>query len=148
MATDNPISLKELIPESGEFTLKATGAAVHRLRPISLADKAWAQEKFGKSIADVLQGRRFMDLCRLCYHQLENRMAFPAQVLDGLDDDGHPNKVTTTGPEALALAIVGPREEESLYLALLKTFGISQPLIDKINEDAEGKKKKSHQKES
>lgn len=142
-----PASLEDMIPEPGEFTLKSTGATVHVLKPISVADESWCRQVLGDHPIHILQSQKLMPICRVIYHQLLDKTPFLAQTELRVDDEGEHKEVRVSGPEILAEAIIGQKEQLEMYCALLKTIGISQPMIDKTLEAGGIKKKKIQKKD-
>lgn len=139
---DQPIELEDIIPEPGEFILRKTGDRVHRLRPINLEDHTWITKNIGdeKRVKEIMEGKDLAELCKLIYHQLEDRAQFPSRLEVQINDEGDEVERKITGPQALAQCVVSKIDQRDLYVALLKTIGISQPILDKIlNKDVKKK---------
>lgn len=134
------IELEDLIPATGEFTLQATQDQIHKLRPITLQDQVWINDKFGdgNALQKILEGTKLKELCQLIYHQLVDKTPFTAKNVEEINDEGDSVRRKVTGPELLAQAIVSKTEQINVYKALLKTIGVSEPMI----EEALGSKKK------
>jgi hypothetical protein len=134
------IDLEDLIPATGEFKLEATGETVHTLRPITLQDQVWINDKFGgpEELKKILEGTKLKELCQLIYHQLVDKRHFPSVVEEQINDEGDSVTRKLTGPEMLASSIVSKKEQLNVYKALLKTIGVSEPML----EDALGDSKK------
>lgn len=138
------IQLEDLIPEKATFTLKATGDRVHTLRELDLGDQVWLKGRFGeKEIERIFNKRMMPEICVIVMRLLEDRTGFePERVMEKDFETGEEKEVFLTGPEKLQRCIAGLPEQQTIFLALLKTIGISQPVLDKLIEEEE---KKSHQ---
>lgn len=138
------IDLEDLIPMTGEFSLEATGAIVHQLRPITLQDQVWIKDKFGdaQALQKILEGTKLKELCQLIYHQLLDKSHFRASVVKEINDEGDEVERKITGPEALASCVSTKKEQLAIYKALLKTIGVSEPMLEEVLGGGESAKKK------
>ncbi len=135
------LSLTDLFPETGTFTLAATGAADHRLRPVSLADRAWIERHLGGSEAlqDMFEKVDFVRISRLVFYLLEDKSPFPQGEEDDVDGDGEIlGKRKVKGPEQILKCITSPNEQISLMKALLKTIGVSEAILGDVEKQIDG----------
>lgn len=129
------MKFEDLCPQPGRFTLKSTGQT-YTLRPISLADRAWINDKFGSDLQKIFSEMRGLEIAQIVYHQLDDasKESFqPREVI--LWDEETGQKVpqgTKGGPSLLAMMIEGLGELAQVFEALLKTIGISEPVINEM----------------
>lgn len=138
------ISLSDIRPQLGTFTLEVTGELVHQFRKISLDDYGWVEETFGETLDKLFAEGREVKLsvvAKLFYHQLKDRSPFKAETKTEVDEEGEEREVRISGVQKFRQSIVGIEEQMAVVNAFLKTMGMSQPLtVEKVLE--EGKKKK------
>jgi len=137
-----PVRLEDICPETGEFELAAFPGEIFHLRPISLSDSAWMIQKFGGQAGIELMFKS-VDLDKLSiliFRLLQEKEMFASESMEEYDDDGNKVQIRITGPEKLKRSICGPKEQIAVIQALLKTIGVSQPLIEE-SPKADSKKK-------
>lgn len=140
MSEPKTFQLEDLIPEQAEFSIKSTGKT-YKLRPINLDDQVWIQKKFGEGLENVFKTGDLNKITAFTYHLLDQkgREDFVATKENVIDDDGNKAQVTVTGPEKLRQAMSLTHDLKGLVQALLKTMGISSPMLDNIQVSAEKK---------
>ena len=134
------VRLEDLIPARATFTLKSRPGIEYALRPMDLNDQVWIKKTFGNqdALQVALQGMDVEAVTRMVYHQLEqsSRKDFVATTESQVDDDGNEVTRTITGPEKLRAELSWPQEFMGLVTVLLKTIGLSQPILDKLQIEA------------
>ncbi len=129
------ITLKDIRPQGAQFALSLT-KRLYRLRPINVEDELWMAEKFGANLQEILTRGQMDGVCQIVYHQLEHedREEFREQVVTFVDDSGKEAKETKGGYKLLLCMISGTEEKLAIFEALLKTIGISRPVLEKLSE--------------
>lgn len=130
------IKLEDLVPEGSEFTLKKTGKT-YRLKPITLHDELWLQKTFGDEIEKIFRQIRMKEVCRIVFHQLEeeDKEDFLSREVTFINEEGEKQSVKMGGAELLFALISGHAEKVKIFEALLRTIGISRPLMEKLEAD-------------
>lgn len=131
------MELTDLFPETGTFKLKSTGDHEHRLRPVNLIDRAWITRTFGEGnvLQAMFEKSDFASITKLVFYLLEDKSPFPAGEIDDLGENFEVVKRKVAGPERIMQAIVSPAEQIAVMKALLKTIGVSEPMLDAISQD-------------
>jgi hypothetical protein len=112
------LSLEDLSPQSAEFTL--SGAPDKNKKYLlcrwSLRVKAWAISKYThQGLEKIFGEKKIEDIAVIAYFMLQNKEDFPTL-------------------ESFLDSIVGPMDELSIMLALLKTIGIGEPQLERITK--------------
>lgn len=135
-----PISLSDLTPEGATFTLHSTPGVEYKLRPINLADENWLAETFGKDLDAVFREVRMMPIARICFHQMEteSKRMFAQQDVVFINEEGVETTKKIGGAELLFWQMQGGMNEKmEVFLALMKTIGISRDLITQSVDNPE-----------
>ena len=147
-----PISLKDIQPQGATFSLELTGKE-YRLRPFTLRDDVWLRETFGEELKVIFDEMRMGPICRIVFHQMEeaDKADFAQRKVTIMNEEGETVEDTMGGYHLLFSMISGWSEKTDIFLALMKTVGISKALIDPDDlmgkaAKAEGSEKKSQQK--
>lgn len=144
-------SLSDLVPQESEIELVVNKEKkTFKLRPFSLADRVWVNRKYGEEVQEIFNQLKMVEIATICYHQLydADKKFFKAQDVEFYDDEGECEVKRLTGPEVLMACIHGGVPGEiKLVQALLTCIGVSQPLLDKM-EEAEIKKQDTKKKVS
>lgn len=133
-----PISLKDIQPQGATFTLELTKKE-YRLRPFTLRDDVWLRETFGEELKVIFDEMRMGPICRIVFHQMEeaDKADFAQRKVTVMNEEGETVEHTMGGYHLLFSMISGWSEKTDIFLALMKTVGISKALIDP--EDLMGK---------
>lgn len=138
------VTLEEMIPRTA--TVEIEGKE-YTLRKFSLSDQAWAIEKFGgaEGIQAVFDKPDLKGICQMVFHQLsdKDKRDFMLKHINLINDDGEEEEVRLTAVDQLMRKVSGSQHATEMVIALMKTIGVSQPLLDKV--EAEGKKKSKKQ---
>jgi hypothetical protein len=132
------LELTDLFPETGMFTLRATGDHVHKLRPVSLADHAWLEQNLGgkEAVEKAFSTQDLHALSRLVFHLLEDKTPFAAEEVEEWSEDGELLGTKKVGGAAKLRAFIrGTSEQIAVLHALLTTIGISQPILEKLEKE-------------
>jgi hypothetical protein len=146
------ITLADICPQPGKFTLKSTGKE-YTLLPISIADQAWINERFGKNLEQIFREVRSNEIAQIAYHQMDEQSKTefePKEVTIHNEETGARTKTMIGGWRLFAAQVAGMGEMEGIFKALLHTIGVSQPLIEELEADmkAEELKKKEDPSET
>jgi hypothetical protein len=137
------VTLDDLIPEHATFTLKSTGK-IYIIRPVNLDDQVWVKKNIGDEtmIEKAFSGLDPDVITKLVYRLMDQdgRTDFMARDCSEINGDGEQQSYRLTGPQALCKAIEWPQEFIEVFRALLKTIGISNPILDKLGMDIIKKK--------
>lgn len=137
------LKLEDLIPEGSEFKLRITGKT-YKLRPFSMQDELWIQKTFGDGIHDIFKKLKMQEICRITFHQLEDKSEFTKREVKFVNEEGDSTVQTLGGVELLFSLISGTDEKIEIVNALLATIGLSRPVVQKLEEaDRLEKEKKS-----
>jgi hypothetical protein len=130
------IRLEDLIPEGAEITLKKTGKT-YRLKPISLSDELWLNKTFGAELDSIFRQIKMKEVCRIVFHQLEDedKEDFLARDVTIINEEGEKATHRIGGAELLFILISGYKEKLEIFEALLKTIGISRPVMEKLKQE-------------
>lgn len=132
------IKLEDLVPEGSEFTLKSTGLT-YKLRAFTMQDEIWIAKTFGEGIKDIFEKARMQEICRIVYHQLENKEDFCKREVKIINEEGEEVTGQVGGVDLLISLISGMDEKLNIINALLATIGISRGVMEKLQEDTEKK---------
>lgn len=130
------INLKDLCPEDAVINLEGKE---YTLRKINLEDEAWLLNEFGDRLESVLKEVNMLEISKIVFRQLRNKSDFVAQSQTEIDQDGIEVTTTLGGYKLLLKKISGINEKLSIYKALLKTIGISRPILDQLDIDDQKK---------
>lgn len=128
-----PISLGDLRPETGEFYLRSTDKS-YLIRRINLDDKRWIRATIGEAEAfqKIFTEMRMTDICRIVWHQMsvEDKASFPATSREDINEDGVRINIPVSALENFMAHVNGSAEEIVILSALIKTLGVSNPILD------------------
>lgn len=135
MSYPTTMNLNEICPRKAKIFLSATQKH-YTLRPISLEDELWLNERFGSDLEKILNEGRIREVAAIAYHQMEveDKEDFLAQDVTVINELGEKDTIRLGGEKLLYSLICGPSEKIELYKALMITIGISQPIVDQIQE--------------
>jgi hypothetical protein len=134
------MELEQLIPERVKWEADIPNSEEKLtlfFRLYNLEDEAWLKRTFGDQLEKVFSELRTMEISRIAFHQLEvdsKRSLMSVKFLD-IDEEGADIEVAKTGPEKVALLTIGVEGITSLINNLLKTRGLSLPLLEKIIQE-------------
>lgn len=140
-----PLSLEDLIPTPAEFYLSKT-KKTYKLRAFSIEDSVYLLNKYGRETVDKMltTSTAFLDKCIIAYLLFsdEDRADFPYEEIEhGIDEEGRPVKnKALTGPQKLSKAVYEVKEVQDLTMAVLRSIGISQPILDRLKIEQSQKK--------
>jgi len=113
------LNLSDLKPEEATFTLSEFPDKTFTLKKFSLNAQLWMNERFGQEqVKGIFENRRLAEISEVVFFLLKD-------------------KSVITSLEALREAIVTNQDRVAMMGALLKTIGISQPVMDKLKKDVE-----------
>jgi hypothetical protein len=134
------LELTDLIPEFAKFRLAATGDHEHTLRPVDLGDRAWVTRTFGSynEIERIFARQDMEAISKIVFHQLVDKSPFAQIEEDEWDDDGVKIGTRKVGGYRLVMrALRSPMEMIALMNALIKTVGISEPILEELKKGVE-----------
>ena len=144
------VKITDVVPLRTEFKI---GDKVYAFKPFTLRDMAWAQEKFGKGLEEILVEMNYKTIAQIMFHQLQDKTDFLGSEEEIINDDGFKETIKITGADKLADAIGPQADVLDIFRALLKSCGISEEIIDKYfsnkkedvkkNEEAKSKKEEA-----
>jgi hypothetical protein len=118
-----PLDLSALAPQEATFTLSGLPDKTLTLCKWTLRVRAWAFEKYGaKELQKIFAEHRILPLSEIAFFMLKEKDAFKS--FDDFQD-----AVSTT------------QDYLAITKAILKSVGIGEPEIEKINDDLEKKAK-------
>jgi len=132
LMTTPKVTLKDLIPQSAEFEI--AGGEMIQIRPSTVDDWAWMQEKFGATVEDQLAKGLEVDKLMITIYRLmsdEDKRRFPPSEVDEFDDDGNEKKnVKKTGPEMLRSKIEGMSGLQKAIAAFQTSLGVGDRVAE------------------
>lgn len=124
------LNLNDLEPQEAEFELSTMPGVKHRLKIISLRVQIWLDERYGVGkIKDIFENQNMKEISEICFYLLKDKSPFKGE-------NGIPCE------EALQEAIT-LKDKTVVFMALLTSIGLSQPVIDKFAKDYDQAQKKS-----
>jgi hypothetical protein len=106
-------------------------------RLFNLEDESWLKRTYGDKLDKVFSELQTAEISKIAFHQLEldsKRSLMSVKFLD-MDEEGKDIEVAKTGPEKVAALTVGAKGITTLIDNLLKTRGLSLPLLEKIVQE-------------
>ena len=137
------MELEQLIPERVEWNPKITDEngtereLEFHFREFNLEDESYLKRTYGeKKLSEIFENMEMDIITRIAFRQLEidSKRALMEITFKDLDEDGKDIEVALKGPEKLSYLIKGLNEQLDLIKMLLRTRGISNPLIEKLGE--------------
>ncbi len=134
--------LREIFPVEIEVKLESVDVPL-KVRSCTLADDIWAEQKFGKSMEEVLTAPKLAELVQIFYRLLEkeSQELFLLREVKFIDDNGVSISQKIGGAELLVWSIKGGRELLLVSKAIMQSIGFSRPILDAA--EVEMLKKKS-----
>jgi hypothetical protein len=131
----NPIELEDIVPRPATFYLERTKKTYH-LRAVSLEDELWMRRTFGDEIQNIFSQIQMEPICRIVFRQLEekDKEDFLEQTVTLINEKGQKISETKGGSELLLCLICGFEEKIQIFKALMKTIGISRPILEQIGQ--------------
>ena len=128
-----PLKLEDIVPQTGEFTLRSTGIT-YRLRPVNVDDRMWINHTYGGNLENIFKKLMVKEICHIAFHQLDDsdKLQFVKKQVQIVDDEGSKKELELGGLSLFRTLIQGNDELTAILTALLHTIGISQPLIDEM----------------
>lgn len=146
------MELTELIPERVQWTPKFKDQNDEEkvveffFRPFNLEDESWLKREFGeKQLREIFETLQMDKISRIAFRQFEvqsKRTLMEMKFID-IDEDGNEIEIAKTGPEKLGCLVVGYPDQLELMKMLLKTRGISMPILDQLGEKILEEQKKN-----
>lgn len=138
----NAVKLTDLIPEKQEIQLYVKGELKQfYLRPKTLADDAWVTQNWGdqNAIQKVFETFDAPKIGKLLFRLCEPKEPLAGYEVEEYDDDG--KKVTRFKPgwEILLEGVRGQQHFMSIVTALLRTWGLSEPMVDQLEKKTQDK---------
>lgn len=146
------MELDELIPEKVEWNVKYSNEnneeseITFHFRPFNLEDESFLKREYGeKALKDIFENMRMIEIARIAFRQLniDSKKQLMKMKFVDIDEDGNEIEIAKKGPEKLSCLVVGLPEQLDLLKMLLRTRGISLPILDKLGKEIveENKKK-------
>lgn len=132
------MELDELIPERVSWTPTINGEKKDFFfRPFNLEDESFLKREFGdEKLKKIFEDLDMVQITRIAFRQLEvesKKELMKIKFID-VDEDGNDVEIAAKGPEKLSCLIVGLPEQLELVKMLLRTRGVSMPILDKLGE--------------
>ena len=151
------MNLNELIPErvSWKPQVKIDGQPDYELelffRPFTIEDEAKLKRMYPENrLQEVFEKLETTEIVRIAYHQLEpsSKQKLMLIKFKDFDEKGDEIEVAPTGPEKIGCLVKGVGEIIGLIDNILKTRGLSLPLLEKIVKEVgtDGLAKLAHAK--
>lgn len=116
--SETTIDLSNLIPAKTEFELSRLEGKKIKLRHWSLRVRRWAEAKYtSKGLADLFKELQITKIAELSWFMLEDESRALFKDQDDFEDH-----------------VASPKDQVALIKALLRTVGIGEPEIKKIDE--------------
>lgn len=116
-----PLDLASLAPQEATFTLSGLPDRTLTLCKWTLRVRAWAFDKYGpEKLREIFEKHLIIQISEITFFMLKEKDAF--KTFEEFQD-----------------AVVSTADQLNLTKALLKSVGIGEPEIDKINADLEKK---------
>lgn len=131
------MELEQLIPEKviWEADIPNSDQKITlTFRLFNLEDESWLKRTYGDRLEKVFSELQTAELSKIAFHQLDldsKRILMNIKFLD-MDEEGKDIEVATTGPEKVGALTIGATGITNLINNLLKTRGLSLPLLEKI----------------
>ncbi len=103
-------------------------------RLFNLEDESWLKRTYGDRLEKVFSEVQTAEIAKIAFHQLDldsKRSLMNIKFLD-MDEEGKDIEVAKTGPEKVGALTIGATGITNLINNLLKTRGLSLPLLEKI----------------
>lgn len=113
--TQVKLALEDLKPAESTFSLYEKSGKVYTLKKFTLADQIWAKRTFGDRLGEIFEKVDLPGIAELAHHLLKDKTDFPDFL-------------------TFAENIVTQEDKIGLIKALLTTIGVSQPVIQKLEE--------------
>ncbi len=141
-------ALMNLCPLESEITLVIDGKKEDfTLRKYTLLDAQWGQSKFGDKYEDVINnfGSNLEDFARLVYRLIKEKDKIKPYTRVEQDEDGEEIEVRMNAPRIILDGMEGGNALMTVYGAVLKTIGHSEPIKENKKDIKKNtaKKKKS-----
>lgn len=137
------MELDELIPERVQWTPTFTDEndkpqeVEFHFRPFNLEDESWMKREFGdKKLKEIFEQMKMKEISRIAFRQLDmdsKRRLMKMKFID-MDEDGTEIEIAPKGPDKLGYLTVGLPEQLELLKMILRTRGISMPVLEKLGE--------------
>ena len=142
------IDITKLIPEESSIEIYLKDK-LHKftLRPLDLRDESWLKRKFGNKLEAIFKNIEMESICSIIFRLIKDKSLLEAIQVDDYDDDGNKISITVTGPERVMRGIRGKAHQIEVFRGLIKTMGISRPILSALEKE-ENKKKAVLQKKN
>lgn len=135
------LTLEDIVPEATEFVV--SNGKTFRLNKMNIVDSQWLNKTFGQEGMNRIFKQLEIDgIVRMAWRMLssEDKQGFVAREFTEVQEDGTELKIKRGGVELFKAEFQGPMDLLALLKALLRTIGISQPILDKLTDDNVKKK--------
>jgi len=147
------MEIEQLIPESVDWTPKFKDEnndekeVTFTFRPFNLEDESWLKRTYGeKQLQEIFENLQMEKIVRIAFRQLDTnskRELMKIKFID-IDEDGNEIEIAAKGPDKLGCFVVGYPDQLELMKKLLRTRGISMPILEALGEKIlEEQKKKA-----
>ena len=110
------IDLNDLLPQEAEFKLSKFPDKIYTVVEFSLYYQAWAKKRYGADLKTIFENQALPEISEMVHHMLKNKNDFPT-----LED--------------FQKAILTQQDRVSVMQAVIKSIGLSQPIINQIAKD-------------
>lgn len=131
------MELEQLIPERVAWEVEIPNSdqkITLTFRLFNLEDESWLKRTYGSDLSKVFSEVQTAEIAKISFHQLDldsKRTLMNIKFMD-MDESGADIEVAKTGPEKIAALTIGAKGITDLINNLLKTRGLSLPLLEKI----------------
>ncbi len=121
------LSMDDLVPKEADLVLSSHPGKTFTLKKITLFEQLYIRRKYGEEmLGQIFTDLRVGEISEIAYYLLKDKADFPS-----IDD--------------FQTAIVTSKDRVNLIAAMFETVGVSQPIIDKLNEEEKAALKKKAQ---
>lgn len=131
---------EDIVPQAAPFKLRTLPEVALTLRPFDLDDEFWLKENYA-DIQAVFEKVDMKAITQIVWHQLDtdSRKWFAQKEIEVVNDEGQSTVHKVGGLKAFRAYIQGNEDKITLMKALLQTLGISRPMLEKMEAEAEKK---------
>lgn len=137
-----PLTLEEIVPAPAEFSI--SNGKTFKLDKMNIVHSQWLNSTFGEGgMQKIFKNLETQGILRMGWRMLniDDKKKFPpTEVEEVCEDTGVVQTKTIGGLELFKAEFNGPLDLLELLKALLKTIGISQPVLDKLTDESAKKK--------
>lgn len=134
---------KELIRKDSSFTM---GEETVFIRKFSMLDMEWLDRQGLTNVPGLIEMNDIKNLARIIYHQMPDadKIRYKAKTITSVNEDGEEEEIKLSGPMVFLAEFDSSKvsEWDDALISLLEAYGMSQPVIEKLNSIENKYKKK------